>query len=133
MFNVKDIVHVPSRRALTLYGSITELHPDSKAIIIFWIPREPKERNACDECGSATLSVNGSTGEIVCMRSGCGHEHGFKSREEVISLDLLVNITTKRQEEKKAAFRKRLNDLLEEGVKEKFLTPEASDRILKTV
>ena len=134
MFNVKDLVGVPSRRDLTNYGTIEELRPDNKALVHFRTPRQPEERGCCDHCHwPGMLSQNGGTGEVVCMRSGCGHDHGFDERDEVLSLDLLVNITTKRQEEKKGKFRERLNALLKEGVNEKFLTPDASSRILQAV
>lgn len=133
MFNLKDLVDVPSRHDLTNYGVITELRP-GKAVVHFRTPLEPKKRNVCDSCGwPGLLSVNGHTGEVVCMRSGCGHDHGFGERDEVLSLELLVNITTKRREEKKAKFRERLDALLKEGVNEKFLTPDASSRILQAV
>ena len=46
------------------------------ASVRFRIPARPM---VCAECGShAHLSVNGATGEIVCMRSHCGHGHGFE-------------------------------------------------------
>jgi len=130
-FHPKDLVSVPCRRDLTTYGTVSELRPDGRAVVHFRIPRQPKERGVCDYCRfPGLLSMNGATGEIVCMRSGCGHEHGFEERDEVILFDQLVNITTKRREEKRAELRKRIAALLQEGVENQFLTSAAADRIL---
>ena len=48
--------------------------------VTYKIPRKPEEKGVCDKCKCpGRLSKNGGTGEIVCMRSGCGHEHGFNT------------------------------------------------------
>lgn len=134
MFNLNDLVNVPGRPDLTNYGTIMELRPDGKALVRFRTPRKPMEYGTCDDCGlPGMLSQNSSTGEIVCMSFGCGHEHGFVERDEELPLGTLVNITAQRREKRKEQFRARLNDLLEEGVSEEFITPEVSVRILQAV
>lgn len=46
--------------------------------IMYKTPKQPKEKGICDKCKwPGMLSKNGGTGEIVCIRSGCGHDHGF--------------------------------------------------------
>jgi hypothetical protein len=130
-FSVKDIVGVPSRRDLMHHGEITELRPDGMALVHFRMPRLPR---VCGSCGMASgLSVNGDTGEVVCMRSGCGHEHGFDERDEEFSLDLLFNMTAERKANDKKLFRERLNELLEDGVSEQLLTSDVADQILQLV
>jgi hypothetical protein len=47
------------------------------AKIRFKIPNRPRVCKACG--GEYELSMNGGTGEIECMRTGCGYRHGFKS------------------------------------------------------
>ena len=132
MFNVKDLVDVPGRE-LTNYGRIRELRSGGRALVRFREPRQPKRGDCCDSCHfPGMLSQEVGTGEISCMRSGCGYQHGFDERNEMIALDLLVNITTKRRDEKKAEFRKRLAVLLQEGIKEGFVTAE-TEQILKTI
>jgi hypothetical protein len=131
-FNVNDLVDVRGRR-LTNYGIVREVHANGKALVHFRTPRQPYE-GRCEYCGfSGMLSNNGATGEVVCLRSGCGGEHGFDERDETIPLDLLINISAKQQEEKKAKFRDRLAALLKEGVNEKFLAPKEYTRILQAL
>lgn len=133
MFHVKDLVDVPGR-ALTNYGRIRELRSGGRALVRFREPRQPEQSGCCDSCHfPGMLSQNAGTGEISCMRSGCGHEHGFDEHDELIAFDLLVNITMKRRDEKKAEFRKRLAVLLWEGVREGFVTAETERIILETV
>ena len=47
------------------------------ATVAFEVPNLPRR---CEGCGMISgLSRNAGTGEIVCMSTGCGHEHGFKN------------------------------------------------------
>ena len=40
--------------------------------------RVPNHPTVCARCGSSHgLSRDGGSGEIVCLITGCGHEHGF--------------------------------------------------------
>ncbi len=57
------------------FGTFSRLLADGKAEVHFKRAREPVVCQACG--GIAHLSRNASTGEIVCMRTGCGEEHGF--------------------------------------------------------
>ena len=132
MFNVEDVVDVPSRGDLTAYGTIRELLTHGRALVHFVIPRQEKERNVCDDCGFRTLSRNVGTGEIVCMDSDCGHEHGFDERDEALSFDLLVNITNP-EDKKKAEFCEQFTSLVQKGVDKQFLTQDDADRILQIV
>jgi hypothetical protein len=132
LFKVGDLVDVKNRGDLTHYGRVKALH-DNKALVHFRMPRQPKN-GCCDRCHSpGLLSEDFGTGEIVCMRSGCGHSHGFNQRDEKISLNLLVNITTKRHSEDKSKFRTRLAALLREGVKSELITSDVASQMLGLV
>lgn len=97
MFSINDRVDVKGRE-MPVYGKITEIL-DKKAIVHFRIPRDPKN-DICALCDwPGFLQICGNTGEVVCMRSGCGHGHGFEERDEIISLDKLINISTQRKKE----------------------------------
>lgn len=132
-FRLNDLVEdVAGGRSPTNCGRIMELRPNSKALVHFRTPRQPKERRICDKCGlSGGLSRNGGTGEITCMRTGCGHDHGFDEHDEELPLDQLVNITAQSYDRRKNKFREELTVLLQEGVKEKFLTLEVATQILQ--
>ena len=140
MFEVGDLVDasvecsypgIPSIIIVIYRGTVTKLLSENKASVHFKIPHLPSQRSVCDRCGAyGLLSKNGATGEIVCMRSGCGHSHGFEEWDSTFPLDKLVNITAKEREEKKTKFNARLAAVLREGVKENFLTASEMDKIL---
>ena len=114
MINVSDLVDVKGRN-LTFGGRVKAFLPKNEVVVHFKTPRQPKKRNFCDDCGMhGTLSMNGDSGEVVCMRTGCGHEHGFEERDEVIKTELLVNISEKRWSEKRDEFRRKVADLLQQ-------------------
>ncbi len=55
-----------------------------ETVVEFRIPVRPF---VCADCGSpAHLSMNGASGTVVCLRSGCGHDHGF----ETVSVDYIA-------------------------------------------
>ena len=132
MFSIGDVVDVPSQPHRTVYGTISNLLPNKKALVHFKMPRDAKLHGFCDGCGRpGALSVNGGTGEIECMHTGCGHCHGFSESDEIIPLSQLVNITTKKMISKKIEFREQLTALLHEGITKKVLTVEQRYQILK--
>lgn len=137
MFAIHDLVDVKDREQLPVYGKIVELQGE-KAVVNFKIPRQPK---TCSGCGwPFNLSINGNTGEIECMRSGCGHRHGFEDRTEIIPLSQLINISAQRSAEKK---RKMVEDLkgtilkirseLAVAEKEKLFTNDEKTKLLKAL
>lgn len=79
MVRMKDRVQINSRYSagpgcLGLF--VSKGKTEQTATVRFKVPNTPTE---CEECGSSSdFSVNGATGEIVCMRTGCGHGHGFR-------------------------------------------------------
>lgn len=49
---------------------------DSRVLVGFNLPNTPVE---CAQCGSLeNLSYSASSGQVECLATGCGHEHGFK-------------------------------------------------------
>lgn len=100
------------------------------ASVRFSLPATPM---VCAACGSsAHLSMNGATGEIECMRSHCGHSHGFEDhlvascpieKLEVVPND--AEIARRNEWREKLKLRRRevewannaLKDVLEEGRK----------------
>lgn len=121
-FALSDTVEAVYRQDLTVYGTIKKIDGAS-AVVHFKVPRVPKRHGVCDRCNfPGMLSRNGGSGEIECMRSGCGHEHGFDHRDEIIELTKLKNITTKRRDEKRKELSKQLLKLLEDGVAQKLIT-----------
>jgi hypothetical protein len=69
-------------------GTFSRILPNGKAEVRL---RRPKQVRSCASCGAvASLSENASTGEIVCMRSGCGHEHGFDTIVDEFALEQLA-------------------------------------------
>lgn len=91
-FSIGDVVDEPSLD-LPVYGKVIDL-TETKAKVVFRIPRREKKKGFCDACGSpAHLSINGETGELVCLVTGCGHEYGFEKKTRTIPLEKLVNIT----------------------------------------
>lgn len=135
MFKIGDIVDVKNRRDLTAYGRIRKFIDEDgtkKAVIHFRLPREPKEFNTCDSCGlSFHISIDGSTGERVCMATGCGHGYGFEEREEIIALDKLENISLKRKKKKYQLMKKEINTILEKAVKEDIVSQDVQKKVLE--
>jgi hypothetical protein len=82
MVRMKDRVQINSRYSagpgcLGLF--VSKGKTEQTATVCFRVPNTP---HVCEECESPLeLSVNGATGEIVCMRTGCGHGHGFSPCE----------------------------------------------------
>jgi ribosomal protein S27E len=63
----------------TVFGKVKSI--DGTEVTVSF--REANLPTVCARCGNfSQLSVNGGTGEIECLASGCGHEHGFKEWEE---------------------------------------------------
>lgn len=91
-----DLVQVRGKETLSYYGRVKEFLSNDRVIVGF---KEPHQPQSCGACGSPfALSVNAGTGEIVCMRSGCGHEHGYRHWDEVVDVsDVLENITNQRE------------------------------------
>jgi hypothetical protein len=100
-YAVKDVVAVKGKEHLMYYGTIKEFISEDRVIVRFKEPREPRN-GLCEKCGwPGSLSVDGSTREVVHMQTGCGHGHGFRAWEEVVlRTALLENITQKRKREK---------------------------------
>jgi len=141
MFKVGDTVDIKNRK-LDYYGKILEIK-DSKAIVRLKFVRHPEGRGSgtCESCGwPGFFSVNGGTGEIVCMRTGCGYEYGFTQTEEIVLLDKLVNITEKKEKEAKEKFILEINlDLknarskIEEAFQEGLINEEEKVNLLKKI
>jgi|SRR3989338_5794282 len=142
MFKAGDLVDINERNDLDFYGKISEIK-DDKAVVHLKFVRHPKgrENGTCESCGCpGFFSVNSGTGEIVCMRTGCGHGYGFIERDEIVRLDKLINITEKRNEEKK---QKRISEIkscvntakreIEKAMKEGTITENDKDEILRTL
>lgn len=142
MFKVGDIVDVKERDDLDYFGRIVEINED-KAVVRLKFTRHPegRENGVCESCGSfGHFSVNGGTGEIVCMRTGCGHEYGFIERDEVIALEKLINITEKRNQEKKQKLvseikleLKSAKDKAEKAFKDGLIDEKEKAEILKAI
>lgn len=117
--DVVDLVGCPALRG----GKITELLPSVEGVKVLF--KTPRQTDFCEQCGSQfNLSRNGGTGEVVCMRTGCGHEHGFVEKTLVVSVDGLINVSERQRAEKIADFRKRLRSLLQKGVDDELITHE---------
>jgi hypothetical protein len=79
---------------------------DDKAEVLFEIPNTPK---VCGSCGFAgSLSVNRGTGEVECLRRGCGHGQGFRKVTTTIALNLLESWTTYTAKKQKAEWEEQL-------------------------
>lgn len=103
MFKIGDTVDIKGRKDLDYYGKILEIK-GAKTVVRLKFVRHPegRGRGICESCGSpGFFSVNAGTGEIVCMKTGCGHGYGFTERDEIIPLEKLINITEKRNQEEK--------------------------------
>ncbi len=78
--NIGDVVDVTGRQVSR--GTVKGFRSEGKAIIHFKIPKSPKVKGACDDCGSmGLLSLNRGTGEIECMLTDCGYGHGFEEHD----------------------------------------------------
>lgn len=132
-FQVNDVVDVKGRSDITNYGTIVAMPNRDQAQVKFRTPKQPKKRNICDSCGFPhMLSQNGGTGEITCMRSGCGHDHGFDERTELVDYFKLINITAQRTKERRGQWTARLQALLAEGVRDHIITESQQDTALGT-
>lgn len=104
-------------------GVVKTLLPNDEVLVSFKVARQPKVRMVCDSCGwPGFLSMNGGTGEIVCMISGCGHEHGFSEYEEKFPLAKLGNITEQRKAEGMVQLKKSIRQLLEKAEEDGIIT-----------
>ncbi len=132
MFNIGDTVDVKDRKDLSDYGKITQLLPDEKAVVHFRLRCKEKERNCCDKCRfPGLLSICGNTGEVVCMRSGCGHGHGFEERDEIIPVAKLINISEKRRDEEREKLLGKLKALLAEGMRKNLIMANQNDEVMR--
>ena len=86
---VNEIVGIPVPPFIQ-QGKVLAILPDNKVSVEYQLPRQPKEDGLCDHCSSISLSMNGATGEIVCMSTGCGHEHGFDEKVETFLVNKIV-------------------------------------------
>lgn len=85
-FNEGDRVRISDSQEWQA-GTFSRLLPNGKAEVKL---RSPKLVRYCVACGAvASLSQNAATGEVVCMRSGCGHEHGFDTLVEEFEITQL--------------------------------------------
>jgi hypothetical protein len=86
-FNEGDRVRITGSREWR-GGEFSRLLPSGKAEVRL---RRPRSVRFCEACGAvASLSENATTGEIVCMKSGCGHEHGFDTIVDEFALEQLA-------------------------------------------
>jgi hypothetical protein len=85
-FQVGNIVDFEGSN-YSVYGKIKSIEND-KAKIEFTQPNRPK---VCEKCGSSRdLSLENGNGQVVCMATGCGYEHGYKIWEEEHPVDALM-------------------------------------------
>jgi|SRR3989344_1710586 len=142
MFKVGDLVDVKRRSDLDYYGKITAINGNEATVKLKFVRHpEGRGRGVCEECGfPGGFSVNGGTGEIVCMRTGCGHEYGFIKRAEIIALDKLINISEKMVQEKKEKIVLRISSKLRcaknnlnKALKDGIISEEEKKDILKTI
>lgn len=132
MFKVGDLVDIRGRK-LNYYGKILELRGE-EAIVSLKFRREPEGGSwgVCKNCGwPGFFSVNGGTGEIVCMKSGCGYEYGFKTTKEIIPISKLINVTDKKREEAKKKFILEAKKILDKADREGLLNQQGKEGILK--
>lgn len=96
-YAVGDVVDAADCGVLTHYPQIKEFLPDGRVVLHF---KEPNQPDSCGACGAVgSLSENISTGEVVCQRTGCGHEHGFRERDAAVLQNALrENITRNKVE-----------------------------------
>jgi len=69
-------------------GILLEWTSSEEAKIRFKKPNKP---DVCSDCGSPTLSTNLFSGEVSCMRSGCGHKHGFEEYNETVLISQFID------------------------------------------
>jgi hypothetical protein len=93
----KNAIKFSNKLTSTREGTIVEIRGDI-ASVKFTVPRTPDK---CDKCGFlGILSVNHSSGQVECLRSGCGHEHGFEEVTKEIPLDQLIDTTGEKRQQK---------------------------------
>ncbi len=135
-FSVEDFVSydVMTTSGITkkVIGQIMEIFPANFATVRLATPVEPTE---CAGCGAPpfSLSVNGATGEVVCTRSGCGHEHGFITTNVKLPLSKLTNTTLRQKAERRGKFLAHLSEVLQQGLKDNYITEEEHQAILRAV
>ncbi len=132
MFKVGDLVDMKGRK-LNYYGKVVELKGE-EAVVNLRFRNEPEggPSGVCKGCGwPGGFSVNGGTGEIVCMRSGCGYEYGFKTTKEIIPISELINMTDKKYEEAKKKFISEAKKMLDKADREGLLDKQDKEGILK--
>lgn len=75
----KGIYDYPHGTVKGVQGDLVDLE--------FAIPNRP---SVCKSCGSSySLSVLGNTGEVECLASGCGHNHGTRLVTMTFPIDML--------------------------------------------
>lgn len=127
MFQVTDKVKVVGPQAHLGSGRITNIS-DAVATVKFKIPNQP---NYCSDCGSpAHLSVNGGTGEVICMKSGCGYNHGFKEKVMNLNLAHLENLTVKSKLAEKERLYQQIKSLVADGARKRYFDPKKAIRAL---
>ena len=138
LFSIGDMVDIKNRYDLPGYGTITHIN-DNKATVHFRLPRRSPTKSSfdfCEKCGwPGGLSINGGSGELVCLHPGCGHKYGFEDRDEIIPLTKLINISTKHRVKEKQKliktlkqFRDEVETIIDKSVKTKVITKnEAAD------
>lgn len=127
MLEVGNMVDIKGRN-LSYYGEVKEIL-DTRAVVRL---KEANQPDTCKECGwPGSLSMNGGTGEIVCMRTGCGHKHGFREWDELIPVANLINVTEAR---KRAEVNKWLSEIrtqLRDGVSSGYIDSGKVDAIMR--
>lgn len=118
-FKEKDVV-IDTTMVSRGRGEIQSLVGTNHARVLF---KKPQEVKVCAACGSwFNLSKNGATGEITCMKSGCGHDHGFTEESHVVPLSHLKNISLQVFEASKKRYNAKLAELIKEGKTMGFLS-----------
>jgi hypothetical protein len=95
---VISMERIPINNRLTLNptaeGVVVDFdpHDNTAAVVAFRVPNTP---DRCEKYGRMSgLSVNGGTGEVECMASSCGHEHGFRTATVSLPLSSLKTRTS---------------------------------------
>ena len=120
MFKVGDLVDIKGW-TLTYYGKIVEIIGNDEARISLKTARMP---TSCKKCGEAYFLLVGFTNGVVCVRTGCGYEHGFIRTVGVFRLHDLINISEQRFKKTKEEFKKKIFELLESGVVKRLISNE---------
>jgi len=89
-------------------GIVLRMNNDETADVKFNIPVTPDK---CARCGwPGLLSMNMTFGEVECMRSGCGHLHGFHDVTIKVPLRNLEPLEIFVAKQQKAAWLKELEE-----------------------